>query len=104
MALPAPTGDLQVPYQAIGVRANGEVLITDLGTSQIRRYTLQGQALPSLGAPGGWPGQFAGLGGLAADPQGHIYATDTAYRVIQRFGPDGQVNAVWLAPEDEAGE
>ncbi|HMA36807.1 MAG TPA: hypothetical protein VKY74_20295 [Chloroflexia bacterium] len=102
--LPAPVGDLQVPYQAILVRANGEILVTDVGANVIRRYTPDGHALPILGAAGGWPGQFGGLGGLAEDGQGRLYVTDFLYRVLQRFAPDGQVTAVWSAPEEPNGE
>ena len=40
--------------------------------------------------------------GLAEDRQGRIYAVDYAYRVIERFRPDGQIDAVWSVPVDQA--
>jgi hypothetical protein len=100
--LPPPSGALEVPYQAVLARANGEVLVTDLNTNQIRRFGPAGAVLPPLGASGGMPGNFAGLAGLAEDRQGRVYAVDYLYRVIERFGPDGQVDAVWSVPVDQA--
>ena len=103
LRLPAPTGDLQIPYQAILARANGEILVTDVATNQVRRFSADGQPLGVIGSYGGWPGQFGGLGGLAEDRAGRLYVTDFQYHVIQRFNPDGQVSAVWSAPENQAG-
>jgi sugar lactone lactonase YvrE len=50
-----------------------------------------------VGEPGVWPGQFQGLGGLAQDAQGRIYVADWLSRVIQRFTPDGEIDALWWA-------
>jgi hypothetical protein len=104
-SLPPPAGDLQIPYQAILARRNGEVLVTDVSTNQVLRYGADHQALPPIGVSGGWPGQFGGLAALAEDREGRLYISDFNFRVIQRFSPDGQARAVWSAPEDEsAGE
>jgi hypothetical protein len=102
LPLPPPSGALEVPYQAVLARPNGEVLVTDLNTNQVRRFGPTGTPLPPLGASGGMPGNFAGLAGIAEDRQGRIYAVDYLYRVIERFGSDGQVDAVWAVPVDQA--
>jgi hypothetical protein len=102
LPLPPPSGALEVPYQAVLARANGEVLVTDLNTNQIRRFGPTGTPLPPLGSSGGMPGNFAGLAGVAEDRQGRVYAVDYLYRVIERFGSDGQVDAVWAVPVDQA--
>jgi streptogramin lyase len=102
ITLPTPSGALEVPYQAVLARRNGEVLVTDLNPNQIRRYGPDGTSLPAWGSSGGMPGNFAGLAGLAEDRQGRVYAVDYLYRVIERFRPDGQVDAIWTVPVDQA--
>ncbi len=101
IALPPPSGALEVPYQSVLARRNGEILVTDLNTNQIRRFAPDGQALPPLGSSGGMPGNFQGMAGLAEDHQGRIYVVDYLYRVLQRFGLDGVVDAVWSVPVDQ---
>ncbi len=102
IALPPPTGALEIPYQSVLARRNGEVLVTDLNTNQIRRFSSDGQELAPLGSSGGMPGNFAGMAGLTEDHQGRIYVVDYLYRVLQRFGLNGVVDAVWSVPVDQA--
>ncbi|MFN8500228.1 MAG: hypothetical protein U0641_20430 [Anaerolineae bacterium] len=112
--LPPPTEGLDAPYGAILARRNGEILVTDLNRAQIRRLEPGQGAGDPLGTPGDWPGHVAGAGGwpgelaspagLAEDATGRVYVSDILYRVIQRFTPDGRVDAVWSAPEDEAAD
>ncbi|MFN8482965.1 MAG: hypothetical protein U0768_07955 [Anaerolineae bacterium] len=112
--LPAPTEGLDAPYAAILARRNGEVLVTDLNRAQVRRLAPRQGAEAPLGTPGDWPGHVAGAGGwpgelaspagLTEDAAGRVYVSDILYRVIQRFTPDGRVDAVWSAPEDEAAD
>lgn len=102
LPLPPPSGALEMPYQAVLARRNGEVLVTDLSANQIRRFGADGTILPPLGSSGGMPGNFAGLAGLTEDRQGRIYAVDYLYRVIERFRPDGQIDAIWSVPVDQA--
>ncbi len=102
-ALPAPQGDLQIPYQAILGLPDGGVIVTDVSANLVRPYGPDHQPLPTFGGHGGWPGQFAGPAGLAADAEGNIYVSDFISHVIQRFTPNGAVTAVWASPEDEPG-
>jgi sugar lactone lactonase YvrE len=113
-ALPKPTTGRATPYQALTTTSNGELLVTDLNQNQVRRFAVDGKELQPLGRSGDWPGQFLGAGGLpgdlaepsalAEDRQHRIYVSDSAYRVVQRFRPDGRVDAVIAVPEDEATE
>ncbi|MGI8588514.1 MAG: NHL repeat-containing protein [Chloroflexia bacterium] len=100
-ALPVPSGPLGASYQTLLVQPDGTILVGDVGANRILRYHPDGTTLPPVGGPGRNPGQFGGVAGLASDPEGRLYVADFAYRVVQRFDPDGRVTAVWSAPQDE---
>lgn len=97
-SMPLPEQGLQVPYQAMLVTKTGDVLVSDLGNNLVQKINPELTAIMGkIGEPGVWPGQFQGLGGLAQDNQGRIYVADWQSRVIQRFMPDGQIDALWWA-------
>lgn len=107
--LPPPPSQLRIPYQAILVRKNGEILVSDWAGNQILRIDPTGsKILGAIGKPGFMPGEFQGLGGIAEDRQGRLYVADWQHRVIQRFDPDGKIGSVWWAaravPESATGE
>jgi hypothetical protein len=108
LALPGVEGSIQTPYQSIAGTPGGDLLISHIAQDQdvieLLRYRSDGTPLGPLGQKGGLPGQFSGLGGIAVDRAGRIYVTDFAQRLIQRFSPDGQIEAVWSARQDEIGE
>jgi DNA-binding beta-propeller fold protein YncE len=96
--LPLPAQGLQIPYQAMLVTKDGDVLVSDTGNNRVLRIGPGLDAIEgNIGDPGVWPGQFQGLGGLAQDAQGRIYAADWLSRVIQRFTPEGEIDALWWA-------
>jgi outer membrane protein assembly factor BamB len=96
--LPAPPGQLQIPYQAIVVEKNGDVLVSDWGSNQVLRVDPNAdKIIASFGGHGFWPGQFTAMGGMALDREGRIYVADWQHRVIERFTPDGKIDAVWWA-------
>lgn len=96
--LPAPLGELQIPYQALLVDKAGHTLVTDLGSNKILRINSQtGDIISTIGGVGDDPGQFRGLGGLTYDGQGRLYVSDWQHRVIQRFTAGGEVDAIWWA-------
>jgi sugar lactone lactonase YvrE len=97
-ALPPPDGALEIPYQAILGRANGEVMVTNLNSNQLMRFDRNHQPLPPWAGAGDLPGQFRELAALAEDRQGRVYASDFIQRVVQRFTPDGRLDGVWTAP------
>lgn len=107
--LPAPPGQLQIPYQAVVVEKDNHVLVTDWGSNQVVRVDMDSnQIVNSFGGQGHWPGQFLAMGGMALDPQGRIYVADWQHRVIERFTPEGKIDNVWWAaravPETQSGE
>jgi hypothetical protein len=97
--LPPLAGQIQTPYQTIAALPGGEVLVTDLNRKQVLVVDAQtGAIVRVIGEPGAWPGQLGGLGGLAVDRAGRVYVADSQQGAVQRFTPEGQVDAVWWAP------
>jgi streptogramin lyase len=102
-SFPMPPTDrrLRVAYGSIMITSRGEILATNSADNQIVRLALSnGEVLDVIGSEGPWPGQFVGLGSLAEDRSGYIYASDWRVGVIQRFAPDGAVDRVWWARTD----
>ena len=96
--LPMPQQNLTIPYQALAVLQDGDVLVTDVGNNQVLRINSTLDAIMAkLGGQGVWPGEFQWPGGLAQDAQGRIYIADAQNRVIQRFDANGKVEAIWWA-------
>lgn len=112
--LPKPTQGLAAPYQTLLLTRGGEFLVTDANLATLRRFAADGHELAPLGraasaagqfaGAGGWPGEVAEPTGVAEDSQRRIYLADGAFRAIQRFRPDGVVDAVYAVPESEANE
>jgi hypothetical protein len=102
-ALKAPPLELQLPLL---VRRNGEILFSDHQARMVARWDpVNGTVLGTLGGPGTLPGQLGDIGGLAEDNAGRIYVGDPVNRAIQRFMPDGTIDAVWSAQDpNEEGE
>ncbi len=98
--LPAPSGALGQPYQAILALGN-RVLIANLQARRVDAYTPTGAVLPAIGLPGVLPGQFGQVGGLARDAAGQVYVADVDHRALQRFDSAGAVNALIWSPDDD---
>jgi streptogramin lyase len=96
--LPVVPGQLQIPYQAITVEKNGDVLVSDWGNDAVQRVDpTTNKIVSTIGSQGYWPGQFKAMGGIALDQEGRIYVSDWQHRVIERFTPDGKIDSVWWA-------
>lgn len=109
LPVPVTQNQVRIPYQAILVRKNGEIVVSDWSNNQILRIDPKtNKIIGSIGKPGFWPGEFQGLGGVAEDKEGRIYVADWQHRVIQRFTDDGHIDALWWAaravPESATGE
>jgi hypothetical protein len=100
-ALPAPSGPLGNPYQAILAASGDRLFITDLGQHRVDVYRTDGQSEGVWGGPGVWPGQFGQVGGLARDAAGLIYVADFDHRVVQRFTGSGEIDALYRSPDDD---
>jgi len=106
--LPPAGTPLEVPYQTIFVRHNGEVVVSNITTgvgsgSQLLRYGPTGDPLPAIPIPAG-PDSAGGPAGIAEDAQGRLYVADFNLRIIHRFTPAGRRDAIWKAVQDEEGE
>jgi hypothetical protein len=96
--LPMPQQSLTIPYQALTVLQNGEVLVTDVGNNQVLRINASLDAImEKVGGQGVWPGEFQWPGGLVQDDEGRVYVADAQNRVIQRFDAAGKLDAIWWA-------
>ncbi len=107
-SLPPAVTPLEVPYQTIFVRHNGEVVVSNIATdsrngSQLLRYGPNGEPLPAIALPAG-PDIAAGPAGIAEDAQGRLYVADFNLRIIHRFTSDGRRDAIWKAVQDEEGD
>jgi DNA-binding beta-propeller fold protein YncE len=105
VVLPAPEGQLRIPYQSLLVTRSGQILATDVATNRVLRISLEGgQVLGTIGEAGFYPGQFQGLGGLAEDGEGRIYVADWQNGAVQRFTRTGEIDRVYcaLAPPSNA--
>ena len=107
-SLPPAGTPLEVPYQTIFVRRNGEVVVSNILTnagigSQLLRYRPNGDPLPTIPIPPG-PDSAGGPAGIAEDAQGRLYVADFNLRIIHRFTPDGRRDAIWKVVQDEESE
>lgn len=100
-SLPAPSGALSEPYQAILATGDGRVLVANLASRCADIYSATGKALGTLGGPGSMPGQFGQVGGLASDATGALYVADSDSRAVQRFTAQGHINALYWSPDDD---
>jgi hypothetical protein len=100
-ALPASTGPLGEPYQAILATRDGRVLIANLAARRVDAYSPAGKALGTLGKPGNMPGEFGQVGGLATDETGALYIADSDSRAVQRFTSVGHIDALYWSPDDD---
>jgi hypothetical protein len=99
--LPPPHGALGVPYETLLALPGDQVLVSDLNSNQLLRFTGDGHLLGRQGGFGNTPGQFAGIGALALGRDGHLYVTDSDHRVVQRFAPDGRIDGLFRGPDDD---
>jgi outer membrane protein assembly factor BamB len=99
--LPPPHGMLGFPYETLLALNGDQVLVSDLNTQRIWRFSGEGRVLGWLGGAGNQPGQFAGIGGLARGSDGQLYVTDFDHRVVQRFSATGAIDGLYRGPDDD---
>jgi hypothetical protein len=71
--------------------ADGDVVIADLGSGQIRIFSSEGELLGTIGRGGEGPGEFLALSGAWPRADGGVVAMDERLRRITEFGPSGEV-------------
>ena len=87
-------GQFNEPW-GIAVDADGNVYVADTWNHRIQKFDAEGNFITAWGyaaMTGGQltePGAFFGPRGVAIDPQGNVYVTDTGNKRVQKFTPDG---------------
>jgi DNA-binding beta-propeller fold protein YncE len=67
------------------------VYVVDGANFRVQIFESDGTYVDTFGTVGVYPGQFSRPKGVAADPDGNIYVTDTAFGNFQIFDADGQL-------------
>ena len=71
--------------------ADGDVVIADRGSGQIRIFSSDGEHLRTVGRSGEGPGEFLALSGAWPRVEGGVVAMDERLRRITEFNPSGEV-------------
>jgi len=86
----------------IAVDADGSVYVADEGV--LYKFTSSGVLVKEWGEPGGGPGQFDGLDGVAVDGTGHVYTAENNSCRVQKFSTDGTYITQWGIPGSGPGQ
>ena len=71
--------------------ADGNLVIADFGSGQIRTFSSEGELMRTVGRQGEGPGEFLALSGAWPGVDGDVVAMDERLRRITEFGPSGEV-------------
>jgi sugar lactone lactonase YvrE len=67
------------------------VYAADFGYSMIKKYSIDGNLIDTIGSGGDNPGQFTKLKGIAVDDEDNIFAVDAAFENVQVFNKEGKL-------------
>jgi hypothetical protein len=81
-----------------GILPQGELLVADMGTSNIRIFDSTGRFSHRFGRRGGGPGEFEQLTWVGIDPTGAIATFDYVLHRISRFSREGALEKVIAVP------
>lgn len=83
------SGEQIISAGALTLSSGGRLILTEKDLDQIKIFNLSGEALLNFGSSGNNSGQFKGIGGVATDDYGFVYAADRENHRIQIFTPNG---------------
>jgi hypothetical protein len=75
----------------IGLDKEGNLYISDTGTSTIQVFKPSGEFIRTIGGPGNEEGKFETLLGVTVDDKNFVYAADAYTGKIQKFSKDGRL-------------
>ena len=82
-------GQLNNP-RAIAVGPESHVFVADSGNWRVQEFDAAGEYVDHFGSQGSGPGQFGkGVGGVALDAVGNVYASNYSGQRINKFDPEG---------------
>lgn len=88
----AEEGDEDWLYNPMNITiTEGFIYITDFGHSRIKKFTLTGNYINSVGSYGRNLGQFTRPKGIAVDNENNIFVVDAAFSNVQIFNEKGQL-------------
>lgn len=87
----------------LAIAAAGErTYVADFDADRVVALTRAGLPILTWGGTGSEPGRFRGPAGIAVGPDGSVFVTDLYNHRVQRFSPDGELLASWVAGAENA--
>ncbi len=80
---------------ALGVTANGDVLIYDGQATALRRFGADGTYRGTIGREGAGPGEYRNVAGLVALDDGRLVLSDFGNRRFNVYGAGGELLDTW---------
>jgi sugar lactone lactonase YvrE len=91
----------------VAVRADGSILVSELGNHAIRKIDTQGNVSTIAGGTGeglangqGGAARFNNPGAVAAGPNGNLYVADQRNGLVRRVDPAGNVSTLAITRDD----
>ncbi|MEW9052374.1 MAG: 6-bladed beta-propeller [Neobacillus sp.] len=69
---------------------DNKVYLTDIESSKAFVFSMEGELILEVGAPGSEDGQFIAPNAITADKEGNIYVVDSGNQRVQVFNKDGE--------------
>ncbi|MFO7671361.1 MAG: hypothetical protein R6W31_17005 [Bacteroidales bacterium] len=70
---------------------NSTLYVSDFGDFNVKKFSMEGEFVGSIGGYGNLPGMFTRPKGVALDREGNLYVVDAAFENVQIFNPAGEL-------------
>ena len=71
--------------------SNNVVYVSDIGGFNVKKFSLEGEYINTVGMFGKSPGQFSRNKGIAVDNEENVFVVDAAFENVQIFNREGQI-------------